>query len=313
MKRVLVTGASGFVASALLGANPKGNEFVAASRQPITPDHVASVRSPDLTPSANWGPLLDGVDAIVHLAARVHLAAGGDTSPYFLENSDGTAKLARDALSAGVQRFVFLSTSKVLGDESGMQALSESASAQPTDAYAASKLRAEQALTELHSKMQVTIIRPPLVYGPGVKANFLALLSAVEHRLPLPLSRIQNRRSLIGVHNLATAILACLDSPILQNRTYHVTDGPPISTPSLVRAMALALSKPARLFPFPPRLLEAIGLAVGRAETIKRLTRSLELDDTAIREELGWTPIRTLEEGLAETAAWYVSRYAANP
>ncbi len=245
---------------------------------------------------------------VVHLASRVHLPAGGDASAYLAENCDGTLKLARDAGAAGVKRFVFLSSAKVLGDESGGTPLAEDAPACPGDPYAASKLAAEQALAGLGGEMGVTVLRPPLVYGPGVKANFLALFSAVARGVPLPLAGIRNRRSLVCVDNLAAAINACIESPVAAGRTYNVTDGSPVSTPQLVRAIAAVLGKPPRLFAVPPGVLEACGALLGRAEMVKRLTRSLELDDRAIRAELSWRPVCTFEAGIAQTARWYQSR-----
>ncbi len=307
-RRVLVTGAGGFVARALLSANPVGFEYVTASRRgDVGIEGVPWRRSPDLSASADWESVLDGIDSVVHLAGRVHLAPDKDISAYFAENFDGTVKLAQDAIAAGVRRFVYLSTAKVLGDESGAVPFAEDAIAHPEGPYAASKLAAEQGLCGLRGRMQITILRPPLVYGPGVKANFLALLAAVARGVPLPLASIHNRRSLIGVDNLVTAIIACLESPKAAGRTYFVTDGPPLSTPDLVRAIASALGKPPRLFAFPPRLLESCGAVVGRAETVKRLTRSLELDDQAIRSELGWRAAHTFDAGIAETARWYQS------
>lgn len=305
IRRILVTGATGFVAHALLSRIPAGYEYVATSRRS---NHLASTPwrpSPHLSSSADWRSVLEGIDSVVHLAGRVHVSPDGDASPFFIENLDGTIKLAEDAVSAGVRRLVYVSTAKVLGDESGPVALLEGSPARPQDPYAASKLATEQGLSNLGGKIQVAVLRPPLVYGPGVKANFLALLSAVARGVPMPLASVRNRRSLVGVANLASAITACLESPKAAGRTYHVTDGEPCSTPALVQAIASAFDKPSRLFPFPPRLLEICGGMIGRAETVQRLTRSLELDDRAIRSELGWRPVQTFEEGIAETVRWY--------
>jgi nucleoside-diphosphate-sugar epimerase len=302
--RVLVTGASGFVARALFNS-PSGFEYVAVSREEVKLPGVSWRRSPALSGAADWKPVLEGIDAIVHLAGRVHLDVDANPSAYLVENCQGTVKLANDAKAAGVRRFLFLSSAKVLGDESDGLPLSECAEARPGDAYAASKLAAEQALAGVQGSMGITILRPPLVYGPGVKANFLALLSAVARGVPLPLSSIRNRRSLIGVDNLVAAIFACLESPAAVGRTYHVTDGMPVSTPDLIRALSTALGTPSRLFPFPPRLLEACGAILGRGETVKRLTRSLELDDSAIRTELCWRQPRTFNAGIAATVRWY--------
>lgn len=261
--------------------------------------------SPELSGEADWRGVLEGVDAVVHLAGRVHLPAGGDASPYFRENSEGTARIARDASAVGVRQFIFVSTAKVLGDESGQSPLTEDAPARPADPYSVSKLQAEQALAALGGEMGVTVIRPPLVYGPGVKANFLALFSAVAKGVPLPLGGINNRRSLVYVDNLASAILACIGSPRAAGRTYHVTDGAAVSTPQLVRSIASALGRHPRLLSIPPGWLEVGGALLGRAEAVKRLTRSLELGDSAIRAELLWQPPTSFEAGIGQTARWF--------
>ena len=308
-RRVLVTGASGFVARALLESRASGLEFVGASRRNPRVDGIEWRGSPSLSALAHWKPLLEGIDSVVHLAGRVHLPADAVRSAYHSENCEGTLKLAGDAISSGVRQFVFLSTSKVVGDESGDRGFEEDSTPRPGDDYASSKFSAEQSLAGLGSRMEVTILRPPLVYGPGVRANFLALMSAVDRGMPMPIASIRNRRSLIGVDNLASAIIACLDAPKARGRTFHVTDGIARSTPDLARAIANALGRSPNVFGFPPRLLEAAGALLGRGETIKRLTRSLELDDSAIRETLGWRPVKTFEEGLADTARWYRERF----
>lgn len=304
-RRILVTGASGFVAQALFSVRATGDEYFAASRKLLAIEGVQWRQSPTLSASADWKGVLEGIDIVVHMAARVHLPGDGDQSAYRVENCDGAVKLAQDAIEVGVRRFIFLSTSKVLGDESGEGPLDETAPMRPGDAYAASKLAAEQALTSLGGGLQTTVLRPPLVYGPGVKANFLALLSAVSRGVPLPLGRINNRRSLIYVDNLASAIIACVDSTAAAGRIYNVADDPSVSTPDLVRALAAALGISPRLFPVPPAALEACGALVGRKETVKRLTRSFEVDSSAIRSELGWRPPHSFETGIERTVRWY--------
>lgn len=223
-----------------------------------------------------------GCDAIVHLANIAHSAA----SPRELHrvNVEGTIAQARAALAAGARRFVYLSSIKA---------------AQADDAYGRAKSIAEQALAQLEG-LEPVILRPPLVYGPRVKANFLALMRAVDRGWPLPLASIRNRRSLLYVGNLVDAIRRCLEGAVAR-KSYELSDGAPVSTPELCRALARALDRPARLFPFPAALLR---LAPGLA----RLTESLEVDDRAIREELGWRPPFTLEEGLRLTAEWYRAR-----
>jgi len=221
----------------------------------------------------------EGCDAVVHLANIAHTSA----SPAELHrvNVEGTIAQARAALAAGVRRFIYLSSIKA---------------AQPEDAYGRAKSIAEQALLQMEG-LEAVILRPPLVYGPRVRANFLALMRAIDRGWPLPLASIENRRSLIYAGNLVDAIILCLDRPA-QGSTYDMTDGAPLSTPELCRAIGRVLGRPARLFPFPPALL---GLVPGMA----RLVQSQVADDAAIRAELGWRPPFSFEEGLRRTAEWY--------
>jgi len=230
------------------------------------------------------GVSVEGCDAVVHLANIAHTSA----NPAELQrvNVEGTIAHAKAALAAGARRFVYLSSIKA---------------AQPDDTYGHAKAVAEQALLQMEG-LNAAILRPPLVYGPRVKANFLALLRAVDRGWPLPLASVRNRRSLIYVGNLVDAILCCLDVPVLK-KSFAVSDGASVSTPELCRAIARALGRPARLFPFPPALLELAG-----GERARRLTRSLEVDDSAIRSELGWRPPYSFEEGLRATAEWYLTR-----
>lgn len=220
-----------------------------------------------------------GCDAVVHLANIAHASASA--ADLHRVNVEGTIAQARSALAAGARRFVYLSSIKA---------------ARPDDAYGRAKSIAEQALLQQEG-LEAVILRPPLVYGPCVKANFLALMRAIDRGWPLPLASIENRRSLIYVGNLVDAILRCLDGPA-QGRTYVVSDGAPVSTPELCRAIGRALGRPARLFPFPPALLRL-------APAIARLAQSREADDRAIRAELGWQPPFSFEQGLRATADWY--------
>jgi nucleoside-diphosphate-sugar epimerase len=310
-RRVLVTGASGFIARALFSGTPAGYELIAASRRPVPYRNIEWRCSPELSAAADWAPVLQGIDSVVHLAGRTRVLRSTEAAACYSENCDGTHKLAKDAIAAGVTQFVFMSTGKVLGDQSSDLPLSEGSRERPEDAYAASKLGAEQALADLRGGIDLTILRPPLVYGPGVKANFLALFSAVARGIPLPLGSIRNRRSLVGVDNLASAIFACLAAPEAAGRTFHVTDGTAISTPDLVDEIARALGTKPRLFDFPAGALEAAAALIGRAGTAKRLTRSLEFDDSAIRSELGWKAVASLRVGLEQTAKWYRETYWA--
>jgi nucleoside-diphosphate-sugar epimerase len=222
-----------------------------------------------------------GADAVVHLANIAHSRASD--AQLRRVNVEGTLERAREAAAAGVRRFVYLSSS--LAADAG-------------DRYGRSKLAAERGLAAA-AGIEVVVLRPPLVYGPGVKANFLALMRALARGLPLPLASVDNRRSLLYVRNLADAVIRCLDAPQAAGRTFNVTDGAAVSVPELCRRLGAALGRPARLFPFPPALLSL-------APPLRRLTGSLELDDSALREALGWRPPHSMDEGLRQTARWYL-------
>jgi len=260
--------------------------------------------------TTDWREALHGVHAVVHLAARVHVmrdVAADPLAQYRAVNVDGTLNLARQAAAAGVRRFVFISSIKVNGEERAA-AYTEADTPAPEDAYALSKWEAEQGLRQIAAQtgLEVVILRPPLVYGPGVGANFLALMHAVARGIPLPLGAIDNRRSLIFVGNLADAILCCLEHPAAAGKTFLISDGEDVSTPALVRRMAAALGRPARLVALPIPVLRAAAALVGKSALAIRLLDSLTIDGTAIRHTLGWSPPFTLDEGLRETAAWYV-------
>ena len=230
-------------------------------------------------------PSPEECEAVVHLANIAHTRASLDELQRV--NVEGTVAQAKRALELDVRRFVYLSSIKA---------------AQPDDAYGRAKLEAEQALAQI-SGLEVVILRPPLVYGPGVKANFRALMSAISSGWPLPFAGIGNRRSLVYVGNLCDAIIRCLQAAKAAGHTYSVSDGEAVSTPQLCRALGAALGRPARLFSLPPALLELVG-----GDRAKRLTRSLEVDDSAIRSELGWRPPYTFEQGLRATAEWYLAQ-----
>ena len=296
--RVLVTGADGFVGAHLCPLlRSAGFDVLAVSRS----------THGDLT-GVEWEKVLQGADGLVHLANIAHRVA--DPGQLEAVNVLGTVRLARAAHRAGVRRFVYLSSAKVYGESSGPVPFSESSQPSPEDAYGRSKLSAELALRAEINEAGLVVLRPPLVYGPGVRANFLALLRAVYRGLPLPLASIRNQRSLVSVGNLVDAVLACLRAPQAAGRTFNVADGPAVSTPDLVRAIAVAFGKPPRLVAVSPRLLDFAGRLSGRRASINRLMSSLVLDDSAIRHALGWKPPQSFPEALGETAQWYVRAQA---
>jgi nucleoside-diphosphate-sugar epimerase len=312
LRKVLVTGANGFVGTALCLALTGRNIPLRRALRRAGSAHAGGedVVVGDLGPGTDWSAALDGVDAVVHLAARAHVMRDAAADPLALYrhiNVAGTARLARAAVEAGVRRLVFLSSIKVNGEQTADKPYTESDSPRPQDEYGRSKWEAEQALhaNAAGSALQTVVLRPPLLYGPGVKGNFLNLMRAIDRGMPLPLGSIRNRRSLLYVSNLADAIILCLEHPAAAGNTYVVADDDGVSTPDLIRAIAAALGRPARLIPFPPSLLELAGAMTGKANAAARLLGSLQVDSNRIRRELGWQPRATLTQGLAATARWY--------
>lgn len=308
--KVLVTGANGFVGratgAALVAA---GHDATGAVRRSATlPAGVAAAQAPDLGPDADWRPLLAGMEVVIHAAARVHQVTETATDPeaaFRAVNVEGTRVLAEQAAAAGVRRLVFVSSVKVLGDgradgRADGQPYTDSDAPAPTDAYSRSKAEAEAALRTVAARtgLEVVILRPPLVHGPGVGANFGALVRLVARGLPLPFGAINNRRSLVGVDNLADALRFAAETPQATGCTLLVRDGEDVSTPELIRRLARAMGRPARLVPVPPGLLRAgLGL-IGRRAMADRLLGSLTVDDAGLRG-LGWVPPLSLDAGLA--------------
>ena len=319
MTSVLLTGASGFVGRALHAQLLRSGNAVRCTVRKGPMDKAAiegterSFVVGDIGPLTDWSQALSGCETVVHLAAHVHVMdARSGPEEYFRVNVDGSERLARSAAAAGVRRLVFLSSVKVNGESTEGRPFSENDVPGPTDAYAASKLEAEVRLRQIGTDtgLEIVILRPPLVYGPGVKANFLSLLRVVDAGMPLPLAAIGNRRSLLYVGNLASAIETCLHHPAAAGRTYLVADDDDVSTPELVRRIAAALGRGPRLFPLPVSLLEGAAALLGRQAQAQRLTRSLQLDLTRIKSELDWHPPFSMQQGLIETASWYRGKNA---
>ena len=313
MKAVLITGANGFIGSVLCSRlvaekwNVSGTVRSAENYSSV--QGVKSVIIGDIDTATDWNAALQGIDTVVHLAARVHVMKDSSAEPlqaYREVNVYGTERLALQAADAGVNRFIFLSTVKVNGEEN-RKAYTESDRPSPMDSYGISKMEAELKLRKIAAEtgMAVVILRPPLVYGPGVKANFLKLLQTVDRRIPLPFAGVKNKRSLIYVDNLVDAIVSCVLHPNAPGQTFLVSDGKDVSTPELIRMIAAALQKQPRLFRFPPLALYIAGRLTGKGPAVDRLIGSLSVNTGKIKNELGWTAPFTLEEGLQNTAFWY--------
>jgi len=251
-----------------------------------------------------------GIDIVIHLAARVHVMDGKQAKPlaaFRTINTDGTYRLARTAANMGVKRFIFISTVKVNGEDSSTS-YTEKDSPNPQDPYAISKWEAEQILRDVSAKtgMETIIIRPPLVYGPAVRANFLRLLHLVDQGIPLPFARINNYRSLIYIGNLVDAIATCINHPNAGNQTFLVSDQDDVSTPDLIRLISSAMDKPTRLFSFPPNILSLFATMIGKKNLYDRLCGSLTVDASAISKTLSWQPPFSLNDGIAHTVEWYL-------
>lgn len=309
---ILVTGANGFVGRHLSRSLEAQGRNVRAAVRTLGIGRPERSVVADVDAATDWLPALTGVDAIVHLAARVHVVeepAADAVGAFRATNVAGTVKLARDAVRAGVRRFLFLSSIKVNGESTNGGPFTDHDEPHPDDAYGRSKREAEDALRDIarETGLEVVILRPPLVYGPDVKANFLRMLHWVDRGIPLPLAAVHNRRSLVYVGNLVDAIVRCLDHPTAAGETFLVDDGEPVSTPQLLRDIGQALQRPARLFPFPPALLRSGAALLGRGGDAARLLDDLVVDSSRIRAAVGWRPPFTRSDGLAATAAWFRS------
>ncbi|MDH1281221.1 SDR family oxidoreductase [Pseudomonas chengduensis] len=318
--KVLLTGSTGFVGQALLArlAAQPALDLVAVSRRPAfgLPAGVAHAQVADIAADTAWQSILQGVQAVIHAAARVHVMSDKVADPlaeFRKVNVDGTLNLARQAVGAGVKRFIFISSIKVNGESTapGKPYSAESQPA-PVDPYGISKLEAELALRELAAEtgMEVVIIRPPLVYGPGVKANFLSMMRWLSKGIPLPLGAIQNRRSLVALDNLVDLIATCVEHPAAANQTFMVSDGEDLSTRQLLRRMGGALGRPARLVPIPAWLLEAGASLLGKRALAQRLCGSLQVDISKTRELLNWSPPLGVDEALRRAAEHFLEHQA---
>jgi nucleoside-diphosphate-sugar epimerase len=261
--------------------------------------------------------VLQGVQAVIHLAARVHVMSDHAVDS-FLEfrrvNTDWTERLARAAASQGVRRFVYLSSIKVNGEQS-LLPFTEQDAPNPRDPYGVSKWEAEQTLAQVSSQtgMECVVVRSPLVYGPSVGGNFLQLLHIIRRGIPLPLASVQNRRSLIYLENLVDALACCVKDARAAGQTYLVSDGEDLSTPELIRRLGRALGLTVRLWPFPLPMLRCLGYIAGKQEVIDRLLGSLQVNSSKIRRELDWHPPFSVDHGLAETATWFCARANGRP
>lgn len=315
-KIFLVTGGSGFVGRALINRLTliAGSTVIAPVRNVATkfPEGVRSIPFTNLDATFNWSDELKDVDCVVHAAARVHVMNDVSADPltaFRKVNVEATLNLARQAAASGTKRFIFISSIKVNGEgaEPGTVYRADDVPA-PIDPYGVSKLEAEQGLKELAAVtgMEVVIIRPVLVYGPGVKANFLSMMRWLYRGVPLPFGAVHNQRSLVAIDNLVDLIVTCSDHPAAANQVFLVSDGEDVSTTQLLRKLAGALGKPARLLPIPVWLMSGAAALLGKRALSDRILGSLQVDISKNRQLLGWTPPVTLDKALSLTAQHFL-------
>lgn len=318
-KAFLVTGGSGFLGRALINrlVQMPGCTVIAPLRTPSAtlPVGVRSLQLGKLDGTNDWKAALTGVDVVVHAAARVHVmneVALDPTTAFREVNVEATLNLARQAAACGVKRFIFISSIKVNGEgtEPGAVYRADDAPA-PIDPYGISKFEAEKGLMvlALTTGMEVVIIRPVLVYGPGVKANFLSMMRWLYRGVPLPFGAVDNRRSLVAVDNLVDLIITCSDHPAAANQVFLASDGEDVSTTQLLRKLAAALGKPAKLLPVPARLLSGVAALLGQRARADRILGSLQVDISKNRQLLGWIPPVPLDRALALTAKHFLDSH----
>jgi nucleoside-diphosphate-sugar epimerase len=314
--KLLVTGSGGFIGRSLCAVLADRHETKGALWVPAEAAHchpsVQTVVTGDVGPSTNWKPCLKGVEVVVHLAGRAHIVHETEPDPaamFHTVNMLGTERLASEAAKWGARRFVFISSLGVFGRSSSREPLRESLAPAPQEPYAVSKWRAELALHKIAAEtgMEIVIVRPPLVYGPGVPGNFRSLLRAIRSGIPLPFSRAFAPRSFVGVANLASFLLLCIESPAASGQTFVVCDGEDICVSDLCRQLAAAMNVPSRLFPVPTSALWLAARMTGRTKVFEQLFRSLIVDASRARTVLGWAPQFDLANGLAATGRWFAS------
>ena len=310
MTSLLVTGGNGFVGRALCSALTQLGHNVTSTvrrRESAAIGQIRRVAVGEINEQTAWTTALADANIVIHLAARVHVmhdTAVDSLAEFRKVNVAGTEHLARSAAASGVKRLVYVSSIKVNGEETpGRQIYSERDIPAPKDSYGISKWEAEQVLHRIAEEtgLEVVIVRPPLVYGVGVKGNFAKMLRVVSRGIPLPLASVHNQRDLVYVGNLVDALITCATHPAAAGQTYLVSDGESVSTPELLRYLAEAMGLPSRVFPFPPALLNVVGNMAGKSMQVERLLGSLRVDSSKIRRELNWNPPYTLQQGLYET------------
>ena len=316
MKNIIVTGANGFVGKTLCATLVEKGYFVRGivrSRNSLeaVPSGVVSIVAGDIGENVDWQNIVKNIDIVIHLAARVHIIHKSKVNrlPEFMKiNSAGTKKLAEAAAGAGVKKFIYMSSIKVNGEITHGRPFFAEDLPVTKDPYGVSKWKAEEAVREVcsNSGMNGAIVRPTLVYGPGVGGNFLRLLNWVRKGIPLPLGAIENKRSFVYLGNLVDAISALVEDTAVHNETFLISDGKDVATPDLIKMIARAMGSKVRLMRVAPGILKRVGSLIGRVEEVQRLTESLCVDNSKICNMLKWNPPFAFEDGIKKTVEWYM-------
>ena len=316
MAKILITGATGFVGRALFENLKSKKKYLThlttRTNQKELFEGGKTFNIGEIDSNTNWKDALDGVSCVVHCAARVHIMEKKQTDSlnvYRRINVDGTRNFAKQAALRGIKRFIFLSSIKVNGEETiASESFKYDDIPQPKDAYGISKLEAEQALLEISKKtgLELVIIRAPLIYGVGVKGNFLSLLDLIYKQIPLPFFNINNSRSFIGLDNLVDLIIHCINHPKATGKTFLVSDDEDISTPDLIRKLSKIMGRSTRLFSFPISIFRLMSYLIGKTPEVNRLIGSLRVNSSYTRKILEWNPPFSLDKGLEKTVLWYL-------
>jgi len=308
---VLVTGANGFIGRVLCLALRQSGYGVREAVRNAAENRPDVIAVGNIGHDTHWTAALNGIRVVIHLSARAHILSDSAADPlteFRAVNVEGTKRLAQQAAECGVQRLIFVSSIGVLGNSTELgEAFSERSIPQPKSLYAIAKWEAEEVLQQLHREtgLEIVVVRPPLVHGPGAPGNMARLLKGVYRGMPLPLANIDNHRSLVGVDNLASFLIRCVDAPAAANETFVISDEQNLSTTELIRLLADALNRPARLFPLPESAARMAARLVGKESMVDQLWGSLLVDSSKAYQHLGWKPPLTAAEGIKKMAQAY--------